>query len=60
MKDSVTGGSGSAEVLSKATRLGARNIISISRNEDLIKQAEVDVASPFVKFRLGDINTKNS
>ena len=56
----VTGGSGSfgRSIIKKLLALGARNIISISRNEDLIKQAEVDVASPFVKFRLGDINDK--
>ena len=56
----VTGGSGSfgRNIIKKLLALGAKNIISISRNEDLIKQAEADVASPFVKFKLGDINDK--
>lgn len=56
----VTGGSGSfgRNIIKKLLALGARNIISISRNEDLIKQAEMDVGSPFVKFRLGDITDK--
>lgn len=56
----VTGGSGSfgRNIIKRLLALGARNIISISRNEDLIKQAEADVGSPFVKFKLGDINDK--
>ncbi|KKR46249.1 MAG: Polysaccharide biosynthesis protein CapD [Parcubacteria group bacterium GW2011_GWA1_40_21] len=56
----VTGGSGSfgRNIIKKLLALGARNILSISRNEDLIKQAETDVGSPFVKFKLGDITDK--
>ena len=56
----VTGGSGSfgRNIIKKLLALGARNILSISRNEDLIKQAETDVGSSFVKFKLGDITDK--
>ena len=56
----ITGGSGSLgrNIIKKLLSLGAKNIISISRDENLIKQAENEIASPFVKFKLGDITDK--
>ena len=54
----VTGGSGSLgrNIIKILLEKGARNIISISRDEGLIKEAETEVNSPLVKFILGDIS----
>ncbi|OHA93041.1 MAG: hypothetical protein A2W58_02120 [Candidatus Zambryskibacteria bacterium RIFCSPHIGHO2_02_38_10.5] len=54
----VTGGTGSLgrHIIKKLLNLGAKNIISISRNEDLIKQAELEINSPYVKFKIGNIS----
>lgn len=56
----ITGGSGSLgrNIIKRLLTLGARNIISISRDENLIKQAENEINSPFVRFRLGDITDR--
>ncbi len=56
----VTGGSGSfgRNIIKRLLDLGAKHIISISRDEDLIKQAENEISSPFVKFKIGDIADK--
>ena len=56
----VTGGSGSfgRSIIKKLLSLGAQNIVSISRNEDLIRQAQREVNSPFVNFKLGDITDR--
>lgn len=54
----VTGGSGTVgrNVIRELIKRGARNIISISRDENLIKQAESEVGnSSAVIFKLGDI-----
>lgn len=53
----VTGGSGTVgrNVIKELIKRGAKNIISISRDENLIKQAESEVASSAVTFKLGDI-----
>ena len=53
----VTGGSGSLgrEIIKRLLFLGAQNIISISRDEELIKKAEIEISSPLVKFKTGDI-----
>ena len=58
----VTGGSGSfgRNIIKRLLALGAKDITSISRDEDLIKQAQIDVNSPFVKFKLGDITDKDT
>lgn len=54
----VTGGSGSLgrNIIKVLLKKGAINIISISRDENLIKGAEVEIGSSAVQFRLGDIN----
>src|SRR3989338_2601319 len=56
----VTGGSGSfgRNIIKRLLKLGAKNIISISRDEDLIRQAQAEIDSPFVKFKPGDITDK--
>ncbi len=56
----VTGGSGSfgRSIIKKLLSLGAEHIISISRNEDLIRQVQREIPSPFVKFKMGDITDK--
>ncbi len=56
----VTGGSGSLglHIIKELLSRGAKNIISISRHEKLIKQAEFEVDSPYVKFKLGDITDR--
>lgn len=53
----VTGGSGSLgkQIIKILLDHGAKNIISISRDENLIKQAETEIDSPNVSFQLGDI-----
>jgi UDP-N-acetylglucosamine 4,6-dehydratase/5-epimerase len=56
----ITGGTGSLgkNIIRKLLSLGAEHILSVSRNEDLIKKAERDIPSPFVKFKMGDITDK--
>ena len=56
----VTGGSGSLgrSIIKRLLELGAKNIVSISRNENLIKEAQGEINSPYVKFKLGDITDK--
>ena len=53
----ITGGSGSfgRNIIKKLLAIGATNIISISRDENLIKQAEREIGSNLVKFKIGDI-----
>lgn len=53
----ITGGSGTVgrNIIKVLLGLGAKNIISISRDENLIRQAEVEVGSSPVQFKLGDI-----
>lgn len=54
----VTGGSGSLgrNIIKVLLKKGAENIISISRDENLIKAAEIEIGSSVVHFRLGDIS----
>lgn len=58
----VTGGSGSLGkgIIKNLLNLGAKNIVSISRNESLIVQASNEIDSPDVKFKFGDITDKES
>lgn len=53
----ITGGSGSLgrHIIKYLLKKGAKNIISVSRDENLIKQAEIEIGSSPVKFKLGDI-----
>ncbi|OGE34531.1 hypothetical protein A3C32_04275 [Candidatus Daviesbacteria bacterium RIFCSPHIGHO2_02_FULL_41_14] len=53
----ITGGSGTfgRNIIKILSAKGAKNIISISRDENLIKEAEVEVGFSPVKFKLGDI-----
>lgn len=53
----VTGGSGSLgrNIIKVLLKKGAKNIISLSRDENLIRQAEIEIGSSPVKFKLGDI-----
>ncbi len=53
----VTGGSGSLgrNIIKNLLKKGAKNIISISRDESLIKQAEIEIGKSPVEFKLGDI-----
>ncbi len=57
----VTGGSGSLgrSIIKYLLKKGAVYITSISRDEDLIKQAEIEIGSSPVKFQLGDITDTN-
>lgn len=57
----VTGGSGSLgrSIIKHLLKKGAKHIISISRDEDLIKQAEIEIGSSPVQFKLGDITDTN-
>ena len=57
----VTGGSGSLgrNIIKFLLNRGAKNIVSISRDEDLIKQAELEIGTSPVKFKLGDITDTN-
>jgi FlaA1/EpsC-like NDP-sugar epimerase len=56
----ITGGSGSLgrNIIKELLKLGAKNIVSISRDEELIKCAEIEIDSPYVKFKIGDIGDK--
>lgn len=53
----VTGGSGSLgrSVIKYLLKKGAKNITSISRDENLIRQAEIEIGPSPVQFKLGDI-----
>lgn len=57
----VTGGSGSLgrNTIKLLLEMGATRIISISRDENLIKDAEAEINSKDVQFRLGDISDAN-
>lgn len=54
----VTGGSGSLgrAIIKELLEKGAKEIISVSRDEGLIKEAEAEVNSPKVTWRSGDIS----
>ncbi len=53
----VTGGTGSLgrNIIKLLLRKGAKHIISVSRDENLLKEAEAEVNSSVVSFKLGDI-----
>lgn len=53
----VTGGSGSLgrNIIKNLLKRGFKNILSISRDENLIKEAQTEIGSNFVNFKLGDI-----
>lgn len=53
----VTGGSGSLgrNIIKILLKMGAKHIVSISRDENLLKEAEAEVKSSAVHFMLGDI-----
>ncbi len=53
----VTGGSGSLgrNIIKILLSLGFKNIVSISRDENLIKDAEMEIGLSPVRFKLGDI-----
>lgn len=53
----ITGGSGSLgrNIIKYLLKNGAQHIISISRDEDLIKRAEIEIGKSPVQFKLGDI-----
>lgn len=57
----VTGGSGSLgrSIIKYLLKKGAKHITSISRDEDLIKQAEIEIGLSPVQFKLGDITDTN-
>ncbi|MDO8637951.1 MAG: SDR family NAD(P)-dependent oxidoreductase [Candidatus Daviesbacteria bacterium] len=57
----VTGGSGSLgrSIIKYLLKKGAKHITSISRDEDLIKQAEIEIGPSPVQFKLGDITDTN-
>lgn len=57
----VTGGSGSLgrNIIKLLLEMGASNIISISRDENLLKDAEAEIGSKIVQFKLGDISDSN-
>ncbi len=54
----VTGGSGSLgrHIIKELLRIGATRIISLSRDEGLIKDAKEWIGSPSVKFVIGDVS----
>lgn len=54
----VTGGSGSLgrHIIKELIRKGAKRIVSLSRDEGLIKEAREWIDSPLVKFVIGDIS----
>lgn len=58
----VTGGSGSLgkALISELLGLGPSEIISVSRDEGLIKIAESEITSSKVTFRVGDIRDKET
>lgn len=53
----ITGGSGTfgRNIIKILLSKGAKNIVSISRDENLIKEAELEIGPSPVKFKLGDI-----
>lgn len=53
----ITGGSGSLgrALISELLKRGAGEIVSLSRDEGLIKSAEAEISSSKVTFRVGDI-----
>lgn len=53
----VTGGSGSLgrNIIKILLKIGAKHIVSISRDENLLKKAQAEVESSAVNFLLGDI-----
>lgn len=57
LKFFVTGGSGSLgrKIIRYLLKKGAKNIVSVSRDESLIKQAEIEIGKSSVSFKLGDI-----
>lgn len=57
----VTGGSGSLgrNIIKLLLKMGASHIISISRDENLLKDAEAEIGSKIVQFKLGDISDLN-
>lgn len=57
----VTGGSGSLgrNIIKLLLEMGASHIISISRDENLLKDAEAEIGSKIVQFKLGDISDSN-
>lgn len=57
----VTGGSGSLgrSIIKYLLKKGAKYITSISRDEDLIKRAEIEIGLSPVQFKLGDITDTN-
>ncbi len=56
----VTGGSGSLgrNIIKRLLSLGYKNIISINRDENLIKEAETEIGPSPVQFKLGDITDR--
>ena len=58
----VTGGSGSLgrNIIKLLLEMGASQIISISRDENLLKDAEAEIRSKVVQFKLGDISDSNA
>src|SRR3989344_7964571 len=54
----ITGGSGSLgrNIIKILLKRGAKNIVSLSRDEGLIKEAETNINSPCVTFKIGDIS----
>jgi len=56
----VTGGSGSLgrNIIKKLLSIGATNILSINRDENLIKEAEIEIGPSPVLFKLGDITDR--
>ena len=54
----VTGGSGSLgrNIIKTLIKKGAKTVVSLSRDEGLIKEAEAEINSPRVTFKIGDIN----
>lgn len=57
----VTGGSGSLgrNIIKLLLEMGASHITSISRDENLLKDAEAEIGSKTVQFKLGDISDSN-
>ena len=58
----ITGGSGSLgrHLIKVLLKKGAKRIISLSRDEGLIKESKEWVDSPDVDFRIGDITDRQS
>lgn len=57
----VTGGSGSMgkQLIKKLIKFPVSEIISLSRDEELIKKAETEITDKKVRFEIGDISDKN-